>query len=62
MYPNPIIEEIHGYREQIISDSKRKGIDLLEYLRKETSPGFQYSDLKPTVTTLKKSNVASVIS
>jgi hypothetical protein len=61
MITDPIIEELHAVREQIYNESKAKGMDLLDYIKQDAPDGFEYSDLKPSVTSLKKRAVTPVI-
>ena len=60
MITDPIIEEIHAIREQIYNESKEKGMNVLDYIKQDAPKGFKYSNLKPTLTSLKKIPVASV--
>jgi hypothetical protein len=60
MITYPIIEELHAVREKIYNESKSKGMDLLEYIKQDAPDGFEYSNLKPSVTSLKKRAVTPV--
>lgn len=51
---DPIIEELHNIREQILNESKEKGIPLLDYINIGSAKDIKKSNLKPVVTTLKK--------
>jgi len=61
MITDPIIEELHAIREQIYNECKEQGISLTEHARRALPLGFKYSNLKPSVTSLKKCQSPSAV-
>lgn len=56
-FRDPIIDELHDIREEIVNEAKSQGIPLHEYLGKDLPSGFKSANIKPTEFDLSKLKV-----